>query len=80
MTSGIVLKRSSGGDRIQIGCKHQNGLVYVVPSNANWVCDEKSVHAHSLAGFLKEVFELNLPSIQEISQKWGIYYREIPLD
>ena len=80
MDSGIVLKKSNGGDRIQISCKHQNGLIYVVPSTANWVCDEKSVHAHALAGFLKDVFDLNLQSIDEIAQKWGIYYRERPLD
>ena len=80
MANGIVLKSSKEGDRLEIGCTHQNGLLYVVPSAANWVCEKKTVPAHALAGFLKDVFELNLSSIQEIAQKWGVYYRERPLD
>ena len=80
MANGLVVHQSNGGSRIEIACKHQNALVYIVPSTANWVCEDKSVHAHSLAGFLKDLFELDLPIVQEISQKWGIYYRERSLE
>jgi len=44
---GINVKHDSGGKRLEIQCKHQNGLLYVVPSEASWVCTEELLHAHA---------------------------------
>jgi len=79
MAYGITVKKDTGGSRIEIQCKHQNGLVYVVPAEASWVCSEELLHAHALAGFLKDLTKLEHPQVQQIMQKWGIYYRERPL-
>ena len=76
---GLNVKHDSGGKRLEIQCKHQNGLVYVVPSEASWVCSEELIHAHALAGFFKELVALNDQRVREIMQRWGLYFRERPL-
>ena len=79
MAYGITVKQDTGGSRIEIQCKHQNGLVYVVPAESNWVCTEELMHAHALAGFLKELTRLENGEVQQLMQKWGVYFRERPL-
>ena len=37
---GLTVKHDNDGKRIEMQCEHQNGLVYVVRGEANWVCDE----------------------------------------
>jgi len=76
---GLTVKSDSGGHRIEVECKHQNGLLYVVPSEASWVCTEELRHAHSLAGFFKELTELDEPRVGDAMQRWGIYFRPRPL-
>lgn len=76
MAYGITLKHDHGGKRLEVQCPHQNGLIYVVPSQASWVCTEEYLHAHALAGFFKELARLQDPQVQELMQRWGIYYRE----
>ncbi len=76
---GLNVKHDSGGKRIEIQCKHQNGLVYVVPSEASWVCSEELLHAHALAGFFKQLTQLNDVRVRELMQRWGLYFRERPL-
>jgi len=76
---GLRVKNDSGGKRIEIECKHQNGLLYVVPSEANWVCTENLLHVHALAGFLKQLSELKDQRVTEVMRRWGIYYRPRPL-
>ena len=76
---GLNVKHDTGAKRIEIECKHQNGLLYVVRSEANWVCSEDLIHAHSLAGFFKELEELNDPRTAETMRRWGIYFRPRPL-
>ena len=76
---GLTVKHDSGGKRVEIECSHQNGLVYVVPSEASWVCSEELLHVHALAGFFKEVAALDDPRVKEIMQRWGLYFRERPL-
>ncbi len=76
---GLTVKHDSGSKRIEVQCKHQNGLLYVVPSEASWVCTEELLHAHSLAGFFKQLSSLNDPKVKELMQRWGIYFRERPL-
>ena len=73
---GITVKHDTGGKRIEMQCEHQNGLVYVVPAEASWVCSEELLHAHALAGFFRQLSELGSPEVDAAMQRWGIYYRE----
>ena len=77
---GITVKGDSEGKRIKLGCEHQNGIVYVVSSEASWVCTDELRHVHSLAGFFKDISGLKDPGVRDVMQKWGLYYREIPLE
>ena len=76
---GLNVKHDSGCKRIEIECKHQNGLLYVVPSEASWVCSEELLHVHALAGFFKQLTELKDDRVKEAMQRWGLYFRERPL-
>ena len=76
---GLVVKHDSGGKRLEVECPHQNGLLYVVPSEASWVCDDELLHVHALAGFFKDLVGLDDTSVKETMQRWGLYYRERPL-
>ena len=76
---GLIIKDDTGGKRIEMQCEHQNGLLYIVPSEASWVCSEELIHAHALAGFFGQIAELNDPRIKELMQRWGLYYRPRPL-
>ena len=80
MPYGLTIKHDHSGKRLEVQCAHQNGLVYVVPSEASWVCSEEHLHAHALAGFFKELTGLGEPRVKELMQKWGLYFRERPLD
>ena len=48
---GLQVKHGQGMTRLQIGCMHQRGLLYVVPSEKSWVCTQEHITAHALAGF-----------------------------
>ena len=72
---GLIIKNDTGGKRLEMQCEHQNGLLYIVPSEASWVCSEELMHAHALAGFFCQVSELDDPRIKELMQRWGLYYR-----
>ena len=76
---GLIVKHDSGGKRLEFQCAHQNGLLYVVPSEASWVCSDELLHAHALAGFFKQLSALNDVRVKEIMQRWGLYFRERPL-
>ena len=76
---GLAVKHDSGGKRLEVECPHQNGLLYVVPSEASWVCDDELLHVHALAGFFKDLVGLNDAAVKEAMQRWGLYYRERPL-
>ena len=75
----IDVKHGNGGDRLDIGCAHQQGILYVVPAEASWVCSREEMHGHALAGFLKELVQLGDPQIKSLMQRWGMYFRERPL-
>jgi hypothetical protein len=47
-----------------------------VPSEASWVCAQEHLHAHAIAGFFKELAELDSPQVKDLMQRWGIYFRE----
>ncbi len=76
---GLTIREGTGGKRLEMQCEHQNGLLYIVPSEASWVCSEELMHAHALAGFFRQLSELNDPRIKELMQRWGLYYRSRPL-
>ncbi len=74
-TYGLSVQGETGSKRVALECEHQNGLVYVVPSEASWVCTEDLLHVHALAGFFKQLSEMNDPQVKEAMQRWGLYYR-----
>ena len=77
---GVTIKPGRAMTRVQVSCMHQSGLLYVVPAEKSWVCSEELLPAHALAGFLKELTALDDPRVGDIMQRWGIYFRELPLD
>ena len=80
MAYGLTVKHDHGGKRIEVQCAHHKGLLYVVPGEASWVCAEEHLHAHALAGFLKELVGLQSPQVKDLMQRWGLYFRELPLE
>ena len=79
MPNGIEIRVGEGGNRVEIQCQHQNGLIYLVPAEASWVCSDDFRSGHALAGFFKELVKLGDPRVKEIMQRWGLYFRERPL-
>ena len=73
--SNVSIKGGFGSKRISLKCDHQNGLLYSIPSEANWVCDEDSIYIHSLAGFFKALTEIQNADVNKLMQRWGLYYR-----
>ena len=79
MGYGVTIKEGQGGKRIEMECTHQNGLLYIVPSEASWVCSQEHLDAHALAGFFRDLVGLQDERIKELMQRWGMYFRERPL-
>ena len=77
---GLTVKGESGSKRVELECEHQNGLLYVARSEATWVCTDELLHVHALAGFLSSLVELDDPRVKEAMQRWGLYFRDRPLD
>lgn len=77
---GVIIKPSHEMTRIQVSCKHQSGLLYMVPAEKSWVCPQEHMSAHALAGFLRELMELDNPAVKGLMQRWGIYFRQLPLE
>ncbi len=80
MPYGVTIKEGTGDTRVDIQCNHQSGVLYVVPAEASWVCQPENIHAHALAGFLRELVELDDPRMRELMQRWGLYYRARPIE
>ncbi len=77
---GINVVPGKSMTRIQMGCKHQSGLVYVVPAEKSWVCSDEMMPGHALAGFLGELTAQKDERVAAIMQRWGINYRQLPLE
>lgn len=77
--TGIIVKASQEGARIELQCEHQNGVLYAVPGEASWVCSAELLPAHAMAGFLRELVKLSDPRVQGLMQRWGLYYRARPV-
>ena len=80
MAYGLTIKEDTGSKRVEMECPHQNGLLYIVPSEASWVCLQENLHAHALAGFFKELVGFKEPRIKGLMARWGLYFRERPLN
>ena len=80
MQYGVTIKEGTGDTRVDIQCNHQSGVLYVVPAEASWVCQPENIHAHAMAGFLRELVELGDPRVQDLMQRWGLYYRARPIE
>ena len=78
--TGLTITLGKEMTRISASCEHQNGLIYIVPAERSWVCDSERLPAHALAGFFQELVGLQQPTIQQLMQQWGIYYRQLPLE
>ena len=78
--NGLDVKTGQDITRLQITCEHQSGLLYMVPGEKSWVCSQEMMPAHALAGFLGELVELEDPRVKAIMQRWGIYFRRLPLE
>ena len=74
---GLNIRRNDGSKRIHLNCDHHNGVLYIVPAEASWVCSEDLLDAHSIAGFFSDIVNLDDEIIQQMMQKWGIYYRTV---
>ena len=77
---GLTVKPGEEMTRIQVSCPHQSGLIYIVPAERSWVCSSEQVPSHALAGFFRELVELKDPTVENLMQSWGIYYRQLPLE
>ena len=77
---GLNVKQGSGGKRLEMQCSHQNGLLYVVPGDGSWVCSQELLDAHALAGFFRELVELDDDRVHRLMQNWGLYYRSRPIE
>ena len=78
--SGLLLIPGEGISKIKLECQHQKGLFYVVPSDKSWVCSNNSLATHAIAGFMGDLLDLESNKIKSLMQKWGIYFRKLPLD
>ncbi len=77
---GMTVKHTENMVRIGLRCEHQHGQAYMVRGEGSWVCKDDLLHAHVLAGFLRELTNLRDPQVQALMQRWGLYYREMPLE
>ena len=77
--SGISVHWGAEGTRVEIECAHQSGVLYAVPGEASWVCSADLLHAHGLAGFLRELVAMEDPRVRGLMQRWGLYFRERPV-
>ena len=77
---GLTIKQGEEMTRVQVSCIHQSGLLYMVPAEKSWVCSPEHLPAHALAGFLRDLTELQDPRVKQLMQRWGVYFRQLPLD
>ena len=80
MAYGITVKHDTGGTRIEIRSQNQAGLLYAVPAEGSWVAAPDQLHAHAIAGFFTDLTQLEDPKVQALMNKWGLYFRPLPLD
>ncbi len=52
----------------------------MAPAEKSWVCSAEMLPGHALAGFLGELVSEKDERIHRLMQKWGIYFRQMPLE
>jgi len=72
---GTKIKANEDMTRFDFSCAHQSGVLYIIPAQSSWVCQGKDINAHALAGFFKQLSQLEDSRIHSIMQRWGLYYR-----
>jgi len=77
---GLTVTRKEEMVRLTLRCPHQNGVLYVVRGEKSWVCNPEHLHAHALAGLMAELASLQDPKVKEAMQRWGVYFRSLPLE
>ena len=77
---GITLTTGKGLSKMRLQCEHQKGIIYAVPAEMSWVCEDTTMPAHALAGFFNELLTENRSLVRDLMQKWGIYFRQLPLN
>jgi hypothetical protein len=77
---GLDIRSGQGITRINLGCEHQRGMLYIVPAEKSWVCSAEMLPGHALAGFLGELVGEKDERVSNLMQKWGIYFRQMPLE
>jgi hypothetical protein len=77
---GLTVHSGDGMTRLELGCQHQRGLVYVIPGEMSWVCSPDMMPGHALAGFLGELTDLGDQRVQKLMERWGLYFRKLHLE
>ena len=72
---GLEVKGGTGSKRVEMACEHQSGVLYAVRGESSLVCSPELLHVHAIAGFFRELEELDSPGVREAMQRWGLYYR-----
>ncbi len=80
MAYGITVKQGTGGTRVEIRSRNQAGVLYAVPAEGSWVAAPDQLHAHALAGFFAELVKRDDPSVRALMNRWGLSFRELPLE
>ena len=78
--SGMLVVPGEGISKIKVECEHQKGIFYIVPADKSWVCSNDSLATHAITGFMGDLVDLEFPKIESLMQKWGIYFRKLPLN
>lgn len=73
---GIQFKQGS----VDLRCTHQSGVLYVESAEASWVCRDARLKAHALAGFFRELMDMENPAVRDLMQRWGLSYRPRPVE
>ena len=78
--NSVSIDQGQDCTRVKLTCEHQNGVLYLVPADKSWVCSQENMTAHSIAGFMGELVDLKDSVVMEIMQRWGLYFRRLPID
>ena len=84
-SANIGAELTSQGAKLTAGltfdmCNARPIWVYVVPGEASWVCSAELLHVHALAGMFRDLTRLDDPRVRDVLHRWGVYYRERPLE
>lgn len=78
---GETLTQGKNNVRLDLRCPHQACRVYVIEgAPKNFVCEPESAPAHSLAGFLSALWEMEDPRIKALANEWGLRLRTLKLE